>query len=262
MSKFNEKIITIQNDLNAPKNQYNKFGKFNFRSCEDILTPLKPLLKEHGLTQTISDEILVLPEVGRTYVKAVVKVTDGQNEEVVTAFAREPDNKKGMDSAQVTGSTSSYARKYALNGMWLIDDVKDPDTNEQQGTATAKKKAKPKKKASPKKSSKKKSTKKTDDESPKKSPKKSSKKKKTSKKKAKKESAKKKTAEKTTESNAPDIDLEDPIVEQLMMCEEAPAVTQTLIELREDSDNPTEFMKKYMKVANQIINILQDGDEE
>ncbi len=127
---FHEKIIAIQNELKAPKNQFNKFGKFNYRSCEDILEGLKPLLHNYGLRQSITDEIEQIGD--RYYIRAIVKVTDGDNVEQVSAFAREPVSKKGMDDSQVTGTASSYARKYALNGMWLIDDTKDADTDEHQ----------------------------------------------------------------------------------------------------------------------------------
>ena len=126
---FHDKIIKVQSELKAPKNQFNKFGKFNYRSCEDILEGLKPLLSSYGLRQSITDEIELIGE--RYYIRAVVKVTDGKDVEQVSAFAREPLSKKGMDDSQVTGTASSYARKYALNGMWLIDDTKDTDTKEE-----------------------------------------------------------------------------------------------------------------------------------
>lgn len=124
---FNDKIIAIQRDLKAPKNQKNSFGGYKYRSCEDILEAVKPLLQEHGLKQTISDDIINVGN--RYYIKATVTVTDGENTETVTAFAREAENKKGMDESQITGTASSYARKYALNGFWLIDDTKDADTD-------------------------------------------------------------------------------------------------------------------------------------
>jgi hypothetical protein len=126
---FHERIIAIQSELKAPKNQFNKFGKFAYRSCEDILEGLKPHLKDHGLRQSITDELELIGE--RYYIRAIVKVTDGKETEQVSAFAREPENKKGMDESQVTGTASSYARKYALNGMWLIDDTKDADVKEE-----------------------------------------------------------------------------------------------------------------------------------
>jgi hypothetical protein len=119
------KLQEIQKTLKAPKNQRNSFGNYNYRSCEDILEAVKPLLGDSVLT--ISDEIV---NVGtRYYVKAVVKFTDDTGKEYIsTAYAREAENKKGMDDAQITGACSSYARKYALNGMFLIDDTKDADT--------------------------------------------------------------------------------------------------------------------------------------
>ena len=133
---FHDKIIKVQSELKAPKNQFNKFGKFNYRSCEDILEGLKPLLSSYGLRQSITDEIELIGE--RYYIRAIVKVTDGKDVEQVSAFAREPLTKKGMDDSQVTGTASSYARKYALNGMWLIDDTKDADTDEHKQVTQAK----------------------------------------------------------------------------------------------------------------------------
>ena len=128
--EFNEKIIAIQSELKAPKNQYNKFGKYKYRNCEDILEAIKPLLQKYGLVQYITDSIIQIGE--RYYIQATVKVLqgDGSNNIEVKALAREPENKKGMDESQITGTASSYARKYALNGMWLIDDTKDADTDE------------------------------------------------------------------------------------------------------------------------------------
>lgn len=128
MSDFYSKLIKVQATLNAPKGQYNSFGKYNYRSCEDIMGAVKPLLAEHGLVQFVSDEIELIGD--RYYVKATVTVTDGKTTHSVSALARESLSKKGMDDAQVTGSTSSYARKYALNGMYNIDDTKDADTNQ------------------------------------------------------------------------------------------------------------------------------------
>ena len=125
---FNEKIIAIQAELKAPKNQLNKFGNYNYRSCEDILEGVKPLLKKYGLMQRITDKVVQIGD--RYYIEATVSVTDGSNGADATAYAREPESKKGMDDSQVTGTASSYARKYALNGMWLIDDTKDADTDE------------------------------------------------------------------------------------------------------------------------------------
>ena len=122
-----KKLIEVQTRLKAPKNQYNSFGKYSYRNCEDILEALKPILHEVGATIIISDEVVPVNE--RYYVKATVKFIDTETGEVVeaSANAREEDNKKGMDSSQLTGSTSSYARKYALNGLFAIDDTKDSD---------------------------------------------------------------------------------------------------------------------------------------
>jgi hypothetical protein len=116
----------IQSSLNVPKGQFNAFGKYKYRSCEDILAALKPLLKQNDCTLTISDDIM---QVGnRFYIKATASLTNSNGEQVtVTAFAREEDSKKGMDASQVTGAASSYARKYALNGLFAIDDTKDAD---------------------------------------------------------------------------------------------------------------------------------------
>jgi essential recombination function protein len=139
-----QKLLSVQEKLKAPKSQNNNFGKYKYRSCEDILEAVKPLNVEAGLLLTISDEIELVD--GRHYVKATCRVTDGTDELVVTASAREAGNKKGMDDAQVTGATSSYARKYALNGLYLIDDTKDADTDEyaQQQKRGSQKQQKPK----------------------------------------------------------------------------------------------------------------------
>lgn len=127
-TNIREALLEIQSKLHAPKNQLNKFGGYNYRSCEDILEALKPLLKEVGAILTITDEIVLLGE--RFYVKAHATLTLGDESVVVSAFAREPEDKKGSDASQITGAASSYARKYALNGLFLIDDAKDADTNE------------------------------------------------------------------------------------------------------------------------------------
>lgn len=124
--ELNDKLLIIQSKLKAPKNQYNDFNKFYYRSAEDILEALKHLLKEVGCTLTISDEIVVVAE--RVYVKAIATLSDGKDSISTTAFAREEESKKGMDAAQITGAASSYARKYALNGLFCIDDTKDPDS--------------------------------------------------------------------------------------------------------------------------------------
>lgn len=121
-----QRVGDIQHKLKAPKGQYNSFGKYNYRSCEDILEGVKPLLKEHNLALLIDDEIVQIGE--RYYVKATAKITDGREVVSATAYAREPDTKKGMDESQITGATSSYARKYALNALLCIDDTKDADT--------------------------------------------------------------------------------------------------------------------------------------
>lgn len=126
--KLHEKLIAIQTKLKAPKGQYNSFGNFNYRSAEDILEAVKPLNAEQGLLLTITDEIKEVG--GRIYVVATATVSDGTDELKVSAFAREPENKKGMDESQITGATSSYARKYALNGLYAIDDNNDADTDE------------------------------------------------------------------------------------------------------------------------------------
>jgi len=129
------KLLTdIQQKLKAPKGQRNTFGNYNYRSCEDILEAVKPLLGKDGAL-TLSDEIVMLGE--RFYVKATAILNDGKESVSVTAFARESLEKKGMDTAQITGAASSYARKYALNGLFLIDDTKDADgqDNTEKGEA-------------------------------------------------------------------------------------------------------------------------------
>lgn len=125
---LNEKLAAIQLQLNAPKSKRNEFGGYMYRSCEDILQAVKPLL--NGLTLTINDDILMLGQDGmaRFYVKATATITDGTTSISTSAIARETLAKKGMDDAQVTGSASSYARKYALNGLLAIDDSNDVDT--------------------------------------------------------------------------------------------------------------------------------------
>ena len=124
------KLSVIQLTLIAPKNQYNSFGKYNYRSCEDILEGLKPCLQETKTAVTVNDEIVQIGD--RYYVKATATLFDCESGESVsnTAYAREEESKKGMDASQVTGATSSYARKYALNGLFCIDDVKDADTRD------------------------------------------------------------------------------------------------------------------------------------
>ena len=123
-------LMAVQAELKAPKNQHNSFGKYDYRSAEDIIEAVKPLLKENGLFLNMSDEIVLIGD--RYYVKATVKVVDVVTGESVqtSALAREAAQKKGMDESQVTGTASSYARKYALNGLFAIDDNRDADTNE------------------------------------------------------------------------------------------------------------------------------------
>ena len=123
-------LMAVQAELKAPKNQHNSFGKYDYRSAEDIIEAVKPLLKENGLFLNMSDDIVLIGD--RYYVKATVKVVDVVTGESVqtSALAREAAQKKGMDESQVTGTASSYARKYALNGLFAIDDNRDADTDE------------------------------------------------------------------------------------------------------------------------------------
>ena len=147
-----KELISIQSELKAPKGQWNKFGKYNYRSCEDILEAVKPLCKKYDVTLTITDDVIVVPvqekyaiqdknknvtgydESGaRVYVKATAEIINSEGQRhSVSAFARESFNKAGMDSSQITGAASSYARKYALNGLFLIDDNKDADNNNKE----------------------------------------------------------------------------------------------------------------------------------
>jgi hypothetical protein len=122
--KFIERVSLIIANLNAPKSQFNAFGKYKYRNCEDILSAVKPLL--NGLILNISDEVTVVDN--RVYVVATAKLTDGTESIQSKAFAREPLSKKGMDESQITGAASSYARKYALNGLLCIDDTQDADS--------------------------------------------------------------------------------------------------------------------------------------
>nr|DAK33569.1 MAG TPA: ERF superfamily protein [Caudoviricetes sp.] len=122
-----KELNTIQSLLKAPKDQYNKFGNYKYRNCEDILEAVKPLLFSQSCTLTISDEIVMIGT--RYYVRATATIKNANGEtEMTTAYAREDESKKGMDASQITGSTSSYARKYALNGLFCIDDTKDSDS--------------------------------------------------------------------------------------------------------------------------------------
>lgn len=125
-----KKLLAVQKELKAPKNQFNNFGKYHYRNQEDILEAVKPLLEKNGLAMIIFDNIIEVG--GRVYVKAEVHIHDIDDGTVfkTTACARESEIRKGMDDSQITGAASSYARKYALNGMFLIDDNKDADSNE------------------------------------------------------------------------------------------------------------------------------------
>ena len=126
-----EKLAKVQAKLKAPKNQRNHFGKYNYRSCEDILEAVKPLVNELGCVVTLSDDVVVVSD--RIYVKATAYFQDEKETASSTALAREPLIQKGMNEAQITGSASSYARKYALNGLFAIDDTKDADATETHG---------------------------------------------------------------------------------------------------------------------------------
>lgn len=121
-----EKLKAIQKELKAPKNQHNSYGNFDYRSCEDIYEAVKPLLDKNDLSLVMSDEIVQIG--ARYYVKATARLIDKDKEIANVAYAREDETKKGMDGSQITGASSSYARKYALNGLFLIDDVRDGDT--------------------------------------------------------------------------------------------------------------------------------------
>lgn len=134
MKELINKLNQIQADLKAPKNQINKFGGYKYRSCEDILEAVKPFLKESGLILLIKDEIINLGD--RYYVKATCTLYDEEGHSLSTeALAREAQTKKGMDESQITGAASSYARKYALNGLFAIDDNKDADTQDNRNTS-------------------------------------------------------------------------------------------------------------------------------
>ena len=138
-----KELIKIQTELKAPKWNYNNFGKYKYRSAEDILEAVKPVLSKHNCYITISDDVIELS--GRFYIQATATITNDKWEsEDVVAYAREPEIKKGMDVSQITGSSSSYARKYALNGLFAIDDTKDADTmdNREQETKQVKQETK------------------------------------------------------------------------------------------------------------------------
>lgn len=142
---FKERLMTVQSELKAPKGQTNKFGGYKYRSCEDIVEALKPHLKENDLIFRMEDEIKEVS--GRIYVKATVTVSDIKSDEFASssAYAREAEQKKGMDEAQVTGAASSYARKYALCGLFGIDDGVDPDKTNRGDDNKVARKASPRK---------------------------------------------------------------------------------------------------------------------
>lgn len=126
-------LALIQSKLKSPKTRHNNFGNYDYRSCEDILDAVKPLLKEAGCTLTLSDDMVLIGE--RYYIVSTATLTEnGGREFKVKAFAREPLSKKGMDDSQITGSASSYARKYALNGLFCIDDARDADVEDSDDT--------------------------------------------------------------------------------------------------------------------------------
>ena len=128
--EFKEKLQKIQCELKAPKNLYNKFGSYNYRNAEGICEAVKPMLEKYKLVLTLNDEIVLIGE--RYYIKAYATISDVESDKsiFVSAFARESETKKGMDDSQITGTASSYARKYALNGLFLLDDTKDADSDE------------------------------------------------------------------------------------------------------------------------------------
>jgi hypothetical protein len=134
-NSLRQKLCNIQTQLKAPKGQTNAFGGYRYRSAEDILEALKPLLGEYGCSLVIQDDMVEVG--GRVYVKASANLIDNETDLVLSAaaFAREAEVKKGMDDAQITGSASSYARKYALNGLFCIDDTKDADATNTHGKA-------------------------------------------------------------------------------------------------------------------------------
>ena len=131
--ELREKLMLIQNELKAPKSQRNDFGKYNYRSCEDILEAVKPLALKYKAIVTVTDELQQIGD--RYYILAIATIYDVESDKSMqaTAYAREPETKKGQDLSQITGSTSSYARKYALNGLFAIDDTKDSDATNTHG---------------------------------------------------------------------------------------------------------------------------------
>jgi hypothetical protein len=135
MSNLTKSLIKVQSELKAPKGQRNKFGNYNYRSAEDILEAVKPLLAKNNLAMQVSDTVNEVA--GIPYIESMVIVSDGTDQVVVTAQAGVDPNRKGMDIAQCFGASSSYARKYALNGMFLIDDTKDADATNTHGKDSA-----------------------------------------------------------------------------------------------------------------------------
>lgn len=131
MKELHKKLVGIQGLLNVPKSRRNSFGNYNYRSAEDIIEAAKPLCESNGLTLHLSDEMVEVG--GRVYVKATALVSDGEHQFSTTGWAREAETKKGMDESQITGAASSYARKYALNGLFALDDVADADATNTHG---------------------------------------------------------------------------------------------------------------------------------
>jgi|DEB0MinimDraft_4_1074332.scaffolds.fasta_scaffold63302_2 hypothetical protein len=128
--EFYKKLSQLQQDIKAPKNKKNTFGNYSYRSCEDVMQSFKQINKQYNFFLSVTDEIINIGD--RYYIKATAKITDGENIVENVAYAREDENKKGMDLSQLTGACSSYARKYALNGLFCLDDTKDPDTDDFQ----------------------------------------------------------------------------------------------------------------------------------
>jgi len=128
--EFYKKLSQLQQDIKAPKNKKNTFGNYNYRSCEDVMHSFKEINKQYNFVLNVSDEIINVGD--RYYIKAIATLSDGENYITSTGYAREDENKKGMDLSQLTGACSSYARKYALNGLFCLDDTKDADTDEFQ----------------------------------------------------------------------------------------------------------------------------------
>ena len=135
MANQKNTLAEIQSEVKAPKGQFNSFGKYKYRSAEDILEAIKPIINPKGFSIILSDEIISMD--GRFYIKATATLTNGIETYSATGFAREEESKKGMDGSQVTGASSSYSRKYALNGLFALDDTKDSDTTNTHGNAKA-----------------------------------------------------------------------------------------------------------------------------